>query len=94
MQLESGKFDFADNIMADFESGNLKERIRTLLFNDSISSMSRNGTLEMYDIEIDDECHTYYADNIVAHNSGKSLIVSEIIINALNKEKLRCSILP
>lgn len=86
MQLESGKFDFADNIMADFESGNLKERIRTLLFNDSISSMSRNGTLEMYDIEIDDECHTYYADNIVAHNSGKSLIVSEIIINALNKE--------
>lgn len=86
MQLESGKFDFADNIMADFESGNLKERIRTLLFNDSISSMRRNGTLEMYDIEIDDECHTYYADNIVAHNSGKSLIVSEIIINSLNKE--------
>lgn len=85
MQLSDGKFDFAENILNTF-STNTPVLIKTTMGDKLITSMRRGGTIRMYDIEIDDECHTYYADGYVAHNSGKSLISAQLIINAL-KEK-------
>lgn len=86
MQLSDGKFDFADNIMEQFNSNGENIEIRTIFGNRKILNMTDAGLLRTYDIEIDDDCHTYYCDDVVAHNSGKSLIVSEIIVNALTKK--------
>lgn len=85
LQLSDGKFDFADNVMQSFETGNMVY-VRTSFGNRLITSMRRSPKIQMYDIEINDDCHTYYADDYVAHNSGKSLIASQLIENAL-KEK-------
>lgn len=86
IQLADGKFEFAENVWNEFKNGNENIEIRTIYGNKRVLNVKDAGVLRVYDIEVDDECHTYYADNIVAHNSGKSLIVSEIIINSL-KEK-------
>ena len=85
LQLDDGKFDFAENVLNDFRSGK-EVSLRTMHGPKKVIAVSRDGVRKCYDIEVLDDCHAYYADSIVAHNSGKSLIVSEIIINALNKE--------
>ena len=86
VQLANGKFEFAKNILEQFEAGTFNEQIKTIMGNKKLLGASQYGTLRMYDIEIADDCHAYYADDVVAHNSGKSLIVSEIIANALGEK--------
>ena len=86
LQYSDGKFEFADNIYNYYKEGDRAQSVRTVKGDKKVLNVRDVGVRRVYDIEIDDECHTYYADGIVAHNSGKSLIVSEIIINAL-KEK-------
>ncbi len=83
VQLSNGKFDFASNILTAFKNGQFNDEIKTLYGLRKLENAKEGGLIKMCDVEIDDDCHTYYADNIVAHNSGKSLIVSEIIKNAL-----------
>ena len=86
IQLSNNKFDFAENVLTAFQNGQFNDEIKTLYGLRKLVDIKHGGLLKMCDIEIDDDCHTYYADNLVAHNSGKSLITSEIIINALNKK--------
>jgi len=51
-----------------------------------IMSKQSTGIKECVDIEImDEEQHFYYIDNFLSHNSGKSRIVAQIIVNALTK---------
>lgn len=83
LQLSNGKFDFASNILTAFKNGQFNDEIKTLYGLRKLDGAKEGGLIKMCDIEIDDECHTYYADNLVAHNSGKSLITSEIVKNAL-----------
>lgn len=83
VQLSNGKFDFASNILTAFKNGQFDDEIKTLYGLRKLENAKEGGLIRMCDVEIDDDCHTYYADDLVAHNSGKSLITSEIVKNAL-----------
>lgn len=50
-----------------------------------ILTISDIGEKECFDIEIFNDDNCYYIDDVVSHNSGKSRIVAQIIINALTK---------
>jgi len=52
---------------------------------ENIIEIKSVGSLECVDIETFDDEHSYYIDEVVSHNSGKSRIVAQIIINALTK---------
>lgn len=83
IQLEDGTFDFAINVLTAFRNGQLNSGIKTIYGVKKVVDVRPGGMCKMCDIEIDDDSHTYYADDLVAHNSGKSLITSEIVKNAL-----------
>lgn len=50
----------------------------------SIDSMSIDTC---YDIQVEREDECYYLDGIASHNSGKSLITGQIIVNALSRKE-------
>lgn len=50
-----------------------------------VASVTEVGMLECFDIDIEHPEHRYYIDGFAAHNSGKSRVVAQIIINALTK---------
>lgn len=78
-----------------FQNGNVEWVFaENLLVNDtlltdkgveSIVDIVNKGLIECVDIELFNEDHTYFIDGISSHNSGKSRIVAQIIINALTK---------
>lgn len=86
VMMEDGRFNFVDNVHSDFCSGGAAPVIQTLTGPRKVVGMKVVGVKRTYDIEVDDDRHTYFTDGIVSHNSGKSLIVSEIIIDALKNK--------
>lgn len=52
---------------------------------DKVVSVEEVGMLDCYDLSIEHSEHRYYVDGFAVHNSGKSRIVAQIIINALTK---------
>jgi RecA/RadA recombinase len=48
-----------------------------------VISVVSAGTQKCYDLEIGDEHHCYFLDDVVAHNSGKSLMAEQVVISAL-----------
>ena len=55
-----------------------------------VESVTPCGDIECFDIGIDHENHRYYTNGLVSHNSGKSLIVAQTIINAIQKNNYDC----
>lgn len=91
IQLDDGSFDFAENLFNEF-TRKLKANeqrqdimIRTIHGAKKLMNIREGGVLRMCDIEIQDEHHSFYADGIAGHNSGKSLIVSNIVLNAIKE---------
>jgi len=50
-----------------------------------ILTIKKSDKQTCFDIEIFDDDNCYYINDVVSHNSGKSRIVAQIIINALTK---------
>jgi len=69
---------FAANVIVGTE-------LLTELGLDKVVSIEDAGMLECFDISIEHSEHRYFVDGFAAHNSGKSRVVAQIIINALTK---------
>ena len=84
IEMEDGKFDFAENVYNNFKVlGTFDKKVKTIYGPREIVTMREGGWERMCDIEVQDPHHSYFANDVAGHNSGKSLIVSEIIINAI-----------
>lgn len=83
IEMEDGTFEFAENVFQNFKMGLFDKKIKTLYGPKDLVTIREGGWERMCDIEIQDPTHSYFANDISGHNSGKSLIVSEIIINAI-----------
>ena len=87
IEMEDGTFEFAENVFRDYQMGLFDKNIKTIYGPKQLVSIREGGWVRMCDIEIQDPCHSYFANDVAGHNSGKSLIVSEIIINAIKTNK-------
>lgn len=84
IELEDGTFEFAENVYMNFKLlGIMDKKVKTIYGPRDIITMREGGMERMCDIEVQDPHHSYFANDIAGHNSGKSLIVSEIVINAI-----------
>ena len=84
IEMADGTFEFAETIFINFSKlGDTEKKVKTIYGPRSIVSIREGGYERMCDLEIQDPHHAYFANDISGHNSGKSLIVSEIIINAI-----------
>lgn len=83
IEMEDGTFEFAENVFQSFTNGTFDKKIKTLYGPKALVTIREGGWERMCDLEIQDPCHSYFANDVSGHNSGKSLIVSEIIINAI-----------
>lgn len=74
----NGEWVFAENVLVG-------DQLSTASGVEEVTSVLNKGSLECVDLEIYDDVHCYFIDGIASHNSGKSRIVAQIIINALSK---------
>ena len=87
VEMEDGTFEFAENIYNNFKMGLFDKNIKTIYGPRQLVTAREGGWIRMCDLEMQDPSHTYFANDVSGHNSGKSLIVSEIIINAIKSSK-------
>lgn len=84
VEMEDGKFEFVENLYRDHRLlGTLNRKIKTIYGPRDLVSIREGGYERVCDIEVQDPHHSYFANDMAGHNSGKSLIVSEIVINAI-----------
>lgn len=69
---------FAENVR-------IGDKLYTEFGCEEVLNVINKGILDCVDIEMFDDEHCYYIDGFFSHNSGKSRIIAQIIINALTK---------
>lgn len=88
VEMEDGTFEFVENLYRDHALlGTLDKKIKTIYGPRDLVSIREGGWERVCDIEVQDPHHSYFANDMAGHNSGKSLIVSEIVINAIKSGK-------
>ena len=76
--IKTADWIFAENLIAG-------DCLATEYGLEPISNIEKVANQTCFDIEIFNDDNCYYIDDVVSHNSGKSRIVAQIIINALTK---------
>lgn len=78
MIMSNKEWKFAQNI-------EVSDVVESIYGSETIVSKIPSGEKECFDIEIFNDDHCYFIDGILSHNSGKSRIVAQIIINSILK---------
>lgn len=76
--IKSTDWIFAENLIVG-------DNVLTEFGLEAIIDIKDVGEKECFDVEIFNDDNCYYIDGVVSHNSGKSRIVAQIIINAITK---------